>query len=165
MKNEDPNGSIEYSDDGEGLADSPDPTPKQSVVKDKKFREKMDSTDKFIAAHNKEGVELSEEDKSEIYPLDSANVKQVTSMPRNTFEAIVDRVDNKMLKIKEEQKKMMTFEQKKKALVGGDVYFTAEEWEMILQYDGKNKLYEISNKRIKESLVRGIPDHLRGRIW
>lgn len=117
MNNDDPNGSIEYSDDGEGLAGSPSPAPKQSVVNDKDFRRKMDSTDQFIAAHNKEGVELSEEDKDDIYPQDSDHPKQIVNIPRNTYEALVDRVDDKIKKMKKNQQQKMTFEEKKKALV------------------------------------------------
>jgi uncharacterized protein YpiB (UPF0302 family) len=66
------NESIEYSDDGEGIMTHEDVSAKslkqkESAVDDPKFRRKMASTDAFIASHNHENVELSEEDKSEDY--------------------------------------------------------------------------------------------------
>lgn len=125
---------------------------------------KMDSTDAFIAKYNHQNVELSEEDKSEDYPIDPSDNKQVVYQPRNTYDHMLHQVNNKLSKRKKNQE-AQTFEQKKRALLGTEARFSAKEWEQILKHDGKNKLYEISNKRIRDSLIKGIPDHLRGRIW
>ena len=53
----------------------------------------------------------------------------------------------------------------KKALVGSDMTFTSKEWIKLMKSDSKNKLFEVSGKRLRESLIRGIPNKLRGQIW
>jgi hypothetical protein len=171
------NESYEYSDDGEGIMTHEDVSAKsrkqkESVLDDPKFRSQMDSTDAFIAKHNQENVELSEEDKSEDYDMNPKEFKHVSKrvakkevyQPRNTYENMLHQVNNKLSQ-KKKGHEMQTFEQKKRALLGTAANFNAKEWDQILKHDGKNKLYEISNKRIKDSLIKGIPDHLRGRIW
>jgi hypothetical protein len=90
--------------------------------------------------------------------------KKEVYRPRNTYDNMLHQVNNKLSQ-KKKGHEMQTFEQKKKALLGTAANFSAKEWDQVLKHDGKNKLYEISNKRIKDSLIKGIPDHLRGRIW
>ena len=40
--------------------------------------------------------------------------------------------------------------------------FTEEEWDIILRRNDKDN---VSQKKLKDSLMQGIPTHLRGEVW
>jgi len=92
----------------------------ESTGIDSEFKKKMDSTDAFILKYNKEGVKLEEEDKSDMYPFDSDQIQKVAVEPRNTYEAMLCRVDRKEKESKRDQANM-SFAQKKRALIGTEI--------------------------------------------
>lgn len=85
-----------------------------------------------------------------------------SSKTRMTYHAFLEHVAEKFEKMKEID---LDFEDRKKLLVKNDYCFTSNEWIEILKSTDEEKLYKISNKRMNESLLHGIPNHLRGTIW
>ena len=114
--------SIEFSDNEqeEDYDNEQASMPRESMGIDSEFKKKMDSTDAFILKYNKEGVKLEEEDKSDMYPFDSDQIQKVAVEPRNTYEAMLCRVDRKEKESKRDQANM-SFAQKKRALIGTEI--------------------------------------------
>jgi len=111
LDNEEEREKFEYDEEGSEEDDKvPDYYPKESLVSDSEFRRKMDSTDAFIRKHNRENVQLDEEDKSDMYPVDK-DIEKKQFQPRNTFEKILVRVDKKENNIKKLDQGL-SFEQK-----------------------------------------------------
>lgn len=156
----------EEEDDGEGVLSHNDREPLSggSSVPDDQYVKNRESLDNFIRRHNAEGVELDEEDREELDEFGKELDQRPIYKPRNTYEVLLNKIEIKRKQMKDVSVSM-NFEQKKKALARKDYAFSEDEWEEILKHDGKNKLYEVSNKRLKESLINGIPDRLRGVIW
>lgn len=59
----------------------------------------------------------------------------------------------------------MISKKNRKLLNKQDYSFNESEWREILKSTDPEKLYKVSNKRIRESLISGIPSSLRGAIW
>ncbi|CAI2364699.1 unnamed protein product [Moneuplotes crassus] len=162
LDNDEQRGSVSLDSDGSD-DDHNDDLPRNSTPMTKEIKSRMELEGSFWQKHNKEGVQLQDGDTRDMYSVKNQVIRKA-AVPRNTKEAMILRVDRKE-RAKKKEIAGMTLEQKKKALIGCDIRFSPKEWAQIIANDRKGKLYEISRKRISESLIKGIPDELRGYIW
>jgi len=152
------------SDDGEGILSSNGHLVEQMKQANDFVGRDMDSTDQYLMQNNLGNFANYEEaEKKNSYPKLNKQ-KQSFRQPRSTYQFLLERVGFQKQHIQVD-KAHKDFEEKKRALVGKKLVYTESEWEGILENSNRNKLFETSSKRIKESLRRGIPDNLRGRIW
>ena len=153
---------LEYDspDDGEGILSS-----NENDLDAKKPRNyvnvgnrQMESIDRYLLKNN-----LNQKAEKGEYPYNDDFGRKIRQ-PRTTYEVLLERVGFKKMHMQVDQANK-DFEEKKRALVGKSLSYSEAEWKEILKKDNRNKLYETSNKRIKESLVKGIPEGQRGKIW
>lgn len=155
--------SLEYddSDGGEGIQSRNE---NEIDVKQPKGHanienRQMDTVDRYLLKNNINLKSVKKDD----YPYND-NFGRKVRQPRTTYEVLLERVGFKKMHMQVDQANK-DFEEKKRALVGRDLRYSEKEWTEILKKDNRNKLYETSNKRIKESLIKGIPESQRGKIW
>ena len=142
----------EEYDDGEGI---------HSQERNSINRGTLESADNFDSKMNKLAKFISEHGENEDNGEEEYNRKTL-GRPRDTYQVFMDKIDNRLKRIKEVN---VPFEEKKLNLVRDNYQFNEDDWKEILKYDTPDKLYQTSNKRLKESLMRGIPHNLRGDIW
>jgi hypothetical protein len=157
------NKPLEYDshDDGEGILSSNEND--LDLKKPKNYENvenrQMDSIDKYLLKNNLN----AKSGNKNAYPYNDEFGRKIRQ-PRTTYEVLLERVGFKKMHMQVDQANK-DFEEKKRALVGKDLTYSENEWKEILKKDNRNKLYETSNKRIKESLTKGIPEGQRGKIW
>lgn len=145
--------SEEDSDNGAGISSNNVPyASRNSEAIPYTPKRAMDSTDEFLLKHNPEGIELTEEEKEQLdNEFSPDNIERAA--PRNTYEVMLEKKTYNLKKIKVAG--AMNFDEKKRYLAGKDYSYSEAEWREILKNENKNKLYEISNKRLKESMIKG----------
>lgn len=98
-------------------------------------RRQMDSTDAYLASQNIQGFVPKEEEKLQVYEdIEDEDFQKYVYQPRNTHEAVAHRIENKLRYI-EHVDNNIDFEQKKRALCAVNHWFSATEWEQILNHD------------------------------